>query len=308
MKRVLTAVVLIPVVLLVVFKAPLWLFALAIAAIVMLSLHEYLNIIKGYGIEPIVWLTYAVSIFVVAGLVILDRASLMTDAFPWDWSLLSSPALLFMLPVIFGVPLVFRADMRMSLPAAASSAFGVLYIAVSLALLLSLRRSFGNEYLLVFTLLSVWGGDTAAYYVGRSLGRHKLAPIVSPKKTWEGAIASVVASILIAALVFNYRDAINSIFAHQPQWGLAPGSGAGLGWPSVIVLGFVTNVAAQFGDLFESTLKRGANIKDSGTLLPGHGGILDRIDALLFAIPVVWYYATFTGLTQHLNFYHPLNR
>src|SRR5215831_9210494 len=274
MKRVLTALVLIPVVLAIVLKAPLWLFAAILAAIVLLAQHEYLNIVAACDILPVRWLTYLVSVLVIIGL-------------------LFSPALLLLLPVIFGVPIVFRNDMKASLQAAAASSFGILYIAVSLGLLISLRHSPGSEYLILFILFSVWGGDIAAYYVGRSLGRHKLAPVVSPNKSWEGAIASVFASVAIAALVFHYRAPINSLFlAHHDE----PISfTVGLTWTSALILGGVTNVAAQLGDLFESALKRGAGVKDSGTLLPGHGGILDRIDALLFAAPVVWYYAHVTG-------------
>jgi phosphatidate cytidylyltransferase len=305
MKRVLTAVVLIPVVLLLVFKAPLWLFALAIAAIVLLTLHEYLTVMKSYGVEPVRWPTYVVSVCLILGLLYLGT-EFAYMGLPWKWAILFSPALIFVLPVIFGIPVVFRREMHMALLAAASSAFAVLYIGLSVGLLIPLRRSPGNEYLVPFVLFSVWGGDIAAYYVGRSIGRHKLAPVVSPNKSWEGAIASVLASVGIAALVFFYRDFINSLFA--PHHDVPISFSTTFSWMSILVLGVLTNVAAQFGDLFESALKRGAGVKDSGTLLPGHGGILDRIDALLFAIPVVWYYATFTGLLQQTQFYHPITK
>jgi phosphatidate cytidylyltransferase len=292
MKRVLTAVVLIPVVLLLVFKAPLWLFALVLAAIVILTLHEYLNIVESYGIEPLKALTYVVSLFVVLGLTMFS-AEILHMGFGWGLGTIISPAILFILPILFGIPLVLRNDMRMALPAAAVSAFGVLYVAASLSVLMPLRQSAGNEFLVIFVLFSVWAGDIAAYYVGRSFGRHKLAPAVSPKKSWEGAIASVIASVGIAILVFQYRETINSLFiAHHSE----PISfSTEFPFVAVLVLGVLTNVTAQLGDLFESALKRGAGVKDSGTLLPGHGGILDRIDALLFAIPTVWYYATFMG-------------
>jgi|ERR1041385_7378316 phosphatidate cytidylyltransferase len=301
MKRVLTALVLIPVVLAIVFKAPLWLFAAILAAIVLLAQHEYLNIVAACDIQPVRRLTYLVSVLVIVGHLSMS-GDLIYMGFPWSVGLLFSPALLLLLPVIFGVPIVFRKDMKASLQAAAASSFGILYIAVSLGLLISLRHSPGNEYLILFILFSVWGGDIAAYYVGRSLGRHKLAPVVSPNKSWEGAIASVFASVAIAALVFHYRASINWFFlAHHDE----PISfSVDLTWTSVLILGVITNIAAQLGDLFESALKRGAGVKDSGTLLPGHGGMLDRIDALLFAIPVVWYYATFTGLFQSQGFYH----
>jgi len=301
MKRVLTALVLIPVVLAIVFKAPLWLFAAILAAIVLLAQHEYLNIVAACDIQPVRRLTYLVSVLVIVGLLFLSQ-DLIYMGFPWSVGLLFSPALLLLLPVIFGVPIVFRKDMKASLQAAAASSFGILYISVSLGLLISLRHSPGNEYLILFILFSVWGGDIAAYYVGRSLGRHKLAPVVSPNKSWEGAVASVFASVAIAALVFHYRAAINSFFL--PHHDEPISFSVDLTWTAVLILGVVTNIAAQLGDLFESALKRGAGVKDSGTLLPGHGGMLDRIDALLFAIPVVWYYATFTGLFQSQGFYH----
>ena len=198
-----------------------------------------------------------------------------------------------LLPVIFGVPVVFRKEMRMAVPAAAMSVFGVIYIAASLGLLIRLRHLPQAEYLIVFILFSVWGGDIAAYYIGKNFGKHKLAPVVSPNKSWEGAIASVVASVGIALLVFHFRDSINALFTHEPDAPvLQPDR---LGSAEIVLLGVITNVAAQFGDLFESALKRGAGVKDSGTLLPGHGGLLDPIDALLFAVPVVWYYAELAG-------------
>jgi phosphatidate cytidylyltransferase len=304
MKRVLTAVVLIPVVLLLVFRAPLWLFALAVAAIIVLALHEYLNIAEAAGIKPFKWLTYVVSMF----LVFLGwwlrgsnphKFNVFLFALSWAWI----PLYVF-LPLIFGIPLTFRKELRMGLSAVATSGFGTVYIALSLSLLISLRADPVQSVLVLFVLLSVWVGDIAAYYVGRSFGRHKLAPIVSPNKSWEGALASVLASVAMAILFFHYQEGIRRLFVEAgpmklywlfPVPGQLPSLLLQVSWGHAVVLGILTNVAAQFGDLFESALKRGAGVKDSGTLLPGHGGILDRIDALLFAIPVVWYYAQITG-------------
>ena len=300
MKRVLTAVVLIPVVLLLLFKAPWPIFVLAIAAIIILTLREYLDVTEAYGMKPFRGLTYAVSILVV----------LAFTAYNYRWTswklseeFLSLIALSYLLAVVFGVPVVFRKEMRMAVPAAAMSIFGILYVAVSLGLLIRFRHLPKNEYLIVFILFSVWGGDIAAYYVGKNFGRHKLAPVVSPNKSWEGAIASVIASIGIALLVFHWRETLNAFFTHEPNTSIIVPLPLGL--PQVIVLGLITNIAAQLGDLFESALKRGAGVKDSGTILPGHGGVLDRIDALLFAIPVVWYYAEITGQfnTQVINLF-----
>src|SRR6478672_5293729 len=290
MKRVLTAAVLVPVVLLILFKAPWPFFVLAISAVVILTLREYLNLTEAYGIKPFRWMSYVVAILVVLTFTIYNFSWLV----PWFLrGVLSWSGLWYLLPVIFGVPVVFRKEMRMAVPAAAMSVFGVIYIAASLGLLIRLRHLPQAEYLIVFILFSVWGGDIAAYYVGKNIGKHKLAPVVSPNKSWEGAIASVVASVGIALLVFHFRDSINALFTHEPDAPtLQPNQ---LGLAEIVLLGVITNVAAQFGDLFESALKRGAGVKDSGTLLPGHGGLLDRIDALLFAVPVVWYYAELAG-------------
>ena len=123
--------------------------------------------------------------------------------------------------------------------------------------------------LLLFTLVLVWVGDTAAYFVGRGIGRWKLAPHISPNKTWEGAVANFFGALLVA-VGFSY-------------W-------TGIPLPHMLGMAAAGSVAGQAGDLFESTWKRSAGVKDSGTILPGHGGMLDRIDALILAAPAVWYY------------------
>jgi phosphatidate cytidylyltransferase len=118
-------------------------------------------------------------------------------------------------------------------------------------------------------MVLVWVGDTAAYFVGRAIGRWKMSPRISPNKTWEGAGANFLGALFVAA-VFGYWSRI----------------------PPAHMLGMaaVGSVAGQIGDLFESTWKRSADVKDSGSILPGHGGMLDRIDALILAAPAVWYY------------------
>jgi phosphatidate cytidylyltransferase len=304
MKRVLTAVVLVPFVLLLVFRAPLWLFALAVAGIIVLALHEYLNIAKAAELKPFFALTYIMALLPFAlhshWTEPLSQKVEFSLFFllPWQFVLMASA-------VVFGIPLVFRKDLKMGLASSATSVFGLIYIAVSLSFLVCMRGDWETKPLIIFVLFSVWAGDIAAYYVGRSIGKHKLAPVVSPNKSWEGAIASIIASLIVAVLVFHFREQIDTLFA-GPKWlrgnlifppGMRPPFMT-LPWGHVLGIGILTNVAAQLGDLFESALKRGAGVKDSGTLLPGHGGILDRIDALLFAIPVVWYYATLTGFLR----------
>ena len=126
-----------------------------------------------------------------------------------------------------------------------------------------------SPWWLVFGLVVSWIGDTGAYYVGRRYGRHKLAPRVSPGKSWEGSIASAVVSAAAGVLAL-------------PR--LIPGVGMG----EALALALAANVAGQVGDLAESAIKRGAGVKDSGTLLPGHGGLLDRVDSSMFALPVLY--------------------
>jgi len=126
-----------------------------------------------------------------------------------------------------------------------------------------------NPHWLLFAFLLCWAGDTAAYYVGKNFGRHKLAPVISPGKTWEGAIASVVGGVLVGV-----------VYAHF----LIPGASIAL----VLGIAAAGNIAGQIGDLIESAYKRWGGVKDSGSSLPGHGGWLDRIDSSLLSIPVVF--------------------
>jgi len=141
--------------------------------------------------------------------------------------------------------------------------------------------------------LLVWAGDIFAYLVGRSLGRHLMSPRISPKKTWEGALASLLACLVVGMLLYSYALPISSALLNMHLIERRDGFFALQKpplWPALL-LSAAINVAAQLGDLVESLIKRGARVKDSGTILPGHGGMLDRIDALLFAAPVLWYYA-----------------
>jgi len=157
-------------------------------------------------------------------------------------------------------------NLRDVLPQVACAFLGAFYTFAPWRFAIDLREK--SHHLLFFALALNWIGDTAAYYAGRSFGKHKLAPNVSPKKSWEGAAASVLASVLFGVL-------------YLPQFV------AQLGWRQIVLMAVVGNVAGQFGDLAESAMKRGAGVKDSGRLLPGHGGMLDRVDSSLFSLPAV---------------------
>jgi phosphatidate cytidylyltransferase len=195
-------------------------------------------------------------------------------------------------PFIFLTLAMRRSNVSAGLPAASASVFAFVYIALPLALLVNLRQQWGGAILVIYLFLVVWAGDIFAYFVGRSLGRHLMSPRISPKKTWEGAAASLVASVVVGTTFFKYALPISSALlrAHlierrDGMFGLQSPALTPILWLSVAV-----NIAAQLGDLVESLIKRGAGVKDSGSLLPGHGGMLDRIDALLFAAPVLWWW------------------
>jgi phosphatidate cytidylyltransferase len=189
--------------------------------------------------------------------------------------------------------LMLRVDLRSGYQAASASVFALTYIALPIGMLVQLRQQWAGAFYLLYLLLVVWAGDIFAYFVGKAVGRHLMSPRVSPKKTWEGAIASLAASVGVGWLMFHYALPISSALLRvgliQPRDGLF-----GLEQPAmvpVVLLTIALNIAAQLGDLVESLIKRGAGVKDSGAILPGHGGMLDRIDAMLFAAPVLWFYA-----------------
>jgi phosphatidate cytidylyltransferase len=172
---------------------------------------------------------------------------------------------------VAAVALVFAmrsTDLRQALPAAGAFVLSVVYIFGSWRCAGALRAI--GPSLLFFAVALNWVGDTAAMYAGRSFGRHKLASRVSAAKSWEGAIASTLASLLFGVLYFRW----------------APPHGIPWWWAAALAI--AGNVAGQLGDLSESALKRGAGMKDSGSLLPGHGGWLDRVDSVLFSVPVVY--------------------
>ncbi len=291
LKRILTAVILIPIVLLLVLHAPVPVLALVAALVALLAVQELLKMAEAYGIRPFHWPTY---IFV--GLFFLFLALnpgknaplLSTAIFAGSSAFVAAIA-----PFVFLAIGMRRADLSSAFPAALTSAFAFSYVALPLAFLVQIREQLAGAFLLLYLLLLVWAGDIFAYFVGRSLGRHLMSPRISPRKTWEGALASLLASLGMGMLLYQYALPLSSALlnAHliEKRDGLFALEKAPL-W-STLLLSAAINLAAQLGDLVESLLKRGAGAKDSGTILPGHGGMLDRIDALLFAAPVLWYYA-----------------
>lgn len=256
-KRILTALVLIPLVLAVVWWAPRWLFFLGVLLFALVTLWEYLELVGRLGSTPARLPVYLVALGV--WLVAAYRPAHLLAAIVGGSLLL------------FALAIVRRERIAEVHAASAAATFGLLYIAVPFALVLDLRAQEQGPRALLYLLLLLWVGDTAAYLSGRALGRHKLAPTLSPGKTAEGTAISLGATVAAGFWLFR-------------RWF------GGFGEAHALLLPMLVNIVAQFGDLAESALKRAAGVKDSSGLLPGHGGLLDRLDSLLFAAPVLWYY------------------
>jgi phosphatidate cytidylyltransferase len=254
MKRVLTAAVLIPLVVYVIFWAPWWGLRGFIMLIAILCSIEFSQILGFDG------LLLRLLVLAGAGLLLmpLDRVFIAMTLFALVTLTLQMTA----------------ADLSAAFARSAAMFLGIFYIfgGWKTAILLHQRA----PWWLFFALSITWVGDTGAYYIGRIWGRHKLAPRISPGKSWEGTAASVVSSVVYAVVLLP-RVLPVSI-------------------PMAAMLGLLGNAAGQIGDLAESALKRSAGVKDSGTLLPGHGGMLDRVDSSLFSIPVIYAAVNWLGL------------
>ena len=247
MTRILTAGLLIPFIAWVTLASPQWVFLLVLAATGALAYREFDQIAAASGIA---------------------RAGVPGLLCGWILLVTPHPAATLILIAMLGMTLALRgAKFSESMQAAGVFALGVIYVFGAWRCAAGLRAL--NPHWLLFALALSWAGDTAALCVGRPFGRHKMAPRVSPAKSWEGAAGSLAGSLLFGGIYAHYLI---------PQ---ASPAGA-------LALAAAGNLAGQVGDLCESALKRGAGLKDSGTLLPGHGGWLDRLDSSLFSVPVVY--------------------
>lgn len=258
MKRAVTAIGLIAVATYLIFWAPDWIFLAAAICMGLLCYLEYSDLVVAHGISR------SRVLGILSGILILL----------WPEEALTFLTLLAALALLLALR---RADLWNVLPQASCALFGVLYAFAPWRFAALLRNE--SSHWLFFALALNWAGDTLAYYVGRSFGKHQLAPAVSPKKSWEGAAGSLVGSVLFGVLYMRY-------FAPEvPWWHIA----------GIAVAG---NIAGQLGDLAESAMKRGAGLKDSGHMLPGHGGMLDRVDSALFALPVVYSLSVLSGISR----------
>ncbi len=248
-RRVLAAAVLIPVVLASILYLPRPIFLVLIDLALALALWEFFGLISRHGAAGY-WLTFPA----VLGL-------------PWIWCYWNQWVLGYLVLAAFLLLTwcVFATrDMTLGFPSAAGNLLALLYLGIPMSIFGLLQESQARELLLV--LITIWMTDTAAYFAGKFWGRHKITPAISPGKSLEGYLAGFVAAAVTVPVYSHFL---------LPSWSV----------PLSVLTGFVLGVLGTMGDLFESVLKRGAGIKDSSNLIPGHGGVLDRIDSLLFAFP-----------------------
>jgi len=261
MKRLVTGLIAAPLALAGVFLLPGWWFFVFIAAIIDWAAFEYLAIVRPRA--PHAPLRLLLVLAPLAAYAISFALSNNTDLLELRLHLLAGALVL---SVGLGTLLLFsRTPLEETIPALGILGFGIPYFALPIACVHRLQQI--DPWVVFLLLAIVWLGDTAAYYVGSRIGRHKLAPVISPKKSWEGAAASFLVAMIVAVIWSQVR--------------------LGRLDPGLLAAAALTAVAAQVGDLVESMIKRGSGVKDSGSVLPGHGGVLDRMDAVLFATPVL---------------------
>lgn len=273
--RGLTAVVLIPIVVALVWFAPPLLLAAVATVVAILALHEFFELSERQGATAFKKWTIACSAALFyaqysLGLVEtrnLSGAVLLIQGGEGRTLSMEGILLLFVFGAVL-IGLFTQRSLQDVLPAVAVSSAGLFFVVFPFSFLVRLNEIENiGRHLVLFTLCSIWAGDMLAYFVGRSFGRVLMAPLLSPKKTWEGALANLFGSLLVAVAFARWLqiDVVN-----------------------LMLIAALGNVAGQMGDLIESAFKRGASVKDSGSLLPGHGGMYDRIDSLILAAPVVW--------------------
>jgi phosphatidate cytidylyltransferase len=288
LKRVLTAAVLIPAVVATVWWAHTSVLTVAATMVALLALLEFFALGEHAGLRGYrVWTGFcAIAIFFMQWLTSAEQSRELTRGFfgirgPEAFAASSIELILLVFVVgATGIVLFGRQPVEEALGGLSVSSAALIFLVLPLSTVVRLHGvgTIGRK-LLLFTLVLVWVGDTAAYFVGRAVGRLRMAPKLSPKKTWEGAAANLIGSVIVALVAQRW---ITDVPLEH-----------------LIGMAALANIAGQAGDLLESAYKRSANMKDSGTLLPGHGGMLDRIDALVLAAPVVWYYFSWLADRTH---------
>lgn len=249
-------------------------FTLAIGLLVTLSLLEYARLLVKQDLQPQTGLMLIFSLLLLA-LVFVTARNYGSD--PWESLRVSErtfPIILVLAFLALWIAELSRGKLERGFSNAAANLFGTVYIGFLFAYILLLRfiPETNGLYYVLFAFFITWANDSMAYVIGINFGKHKLCPHISPQKSVEGSLGGIGGGLIMAGIF--------SIGFHKPFF-------------PTILLGFAAVIAGQLGDLVESVLKRNAGVKDSGDFLPGHGGVLDRFDSLLFTAPVVYYTATY---------------
>jgi len=256
-RRVYSALVFFPLFYLLVRYLPPVAFSIFVATGIFLAQYEYYRLHFPHRFSP------PVGLGLLSGL-------LITTGFAVPGLLSERATITFILMAILLSHTLSGRNLKTGLLDTAVVVFGAFYVAWLLGHLILINRLANGPFLIFFLFLVTWANDTAAYYVGTLLGRHPMAPVISPRKTWEGAVGGLLGSV---AAAFACRAwFLDSLSLNETVW-----------------LGLMIGLAAPLGDLCESALKRSASVKDSGRFIPGHGGMLDRVDSLIFTTPVFYY-------------------
>lgn len=269
MKRIVSGAILLAGTVAAIGWAPRWVIFLLLVAVGLVALTEFFYLCERSGMKPFRLPGYLFSVWLFGEQLLVPQETSLTA-----WS--------FFLLVVLSFCLLDPPSLSKSIASAGATVLGTVYIAGFLRLLIAwpdagsdrsviYQSPFQTRASIFFLLSVIWASDTAAFYTGRLFGKRKLAPRISPGKTVEGFVGGLLGSLVVAMLFQRY-------------WM------KGFSLSSLLLLAMVLNGAGVLGDLVESAMKRGAGVKDSSTLIPGHGGVLDRIDSLLFAIPVMYYY------------------
>lgn len=262
-KRVTSALLGFPLVVVVLTFGNKYVVDIFLAIIALLSMQEYFNVIK-HECKPIKWLGYISCLFIAL-------IHIFPENIPAN---ITNSILILIVPILMLICFlqVIITNMRTNFKDVVYTLFGILYVITSISFI-ALTRGLENGIAIVwYAIIAAWGTDTFAYLVGRKFGKHKFSK-VSPKKSIEGCVAGIVGAVVLAVI---YTMAINSIFKYEYSY------------LYIMIITVILSVIGQVGDFTESSIKRYVNVKDAGNLIPGHGGLLDRIDSLMFIAPFAY--------------------